>query len=130
MSRDTAGGQRAAAASNRVVVGPTEPIPVIAPEGELDMATAPALKRQLTEFLRGDHRGVVIDLSAVTFIDSTAVGVMVGAQRALPEGQRLALVCSDPAVLRIFEITGLDGVFAIYPTAEAALQWVEGSESA
>jgi anti-sigma B factor antagonist len=118
MSRNAGGAERAAS---------TAKAGVIAAEGELDMARAPELKRRLVEFLRGNDDGVVVDLSKVTFIDSTAVGVLVGVQRALPQGRRLALVCTEPAVLRIFEITGLDGAFAIYPTVKGALEWVERS---
>jgi anti-sigma B factor antagonist len=102
---------------------------VIAAEGDLDLASAPALKRRLLEFLRGTDDGVVVDLTKVTFIDSTAVGVLVGTQRGLPRGRRLALACANSDVLRIFEITGLDGAFAIYSTVEEALEWVEGSSS-
>ena len=128
MSRN--GADRAAATSTETDGGrlPGRPA-VVAAEGDLDMATAPALKRRLLEFLRGSDDGVVVDLTKVTFIDSTAVGVLVGTQRALPRGRRFALACADPAVLRIFEITGLDGAFAIYATVEEALEWVEAAPS-
>jgi anti-sigma B factor antagonist len=130
MHSNTGGTERAARSSTGAgharVAGTAA---VIATDGELDMATAPALKRRLLEFLRGTDDGVGVDLTKVTFIDSTAVGVLVGTQRALPRGRRLALVCANPDVLRIFEITGLDGAFAIYSTVEEALEWVEGSPS-
>jgi anti-sigma B factor antagonist len=62
-----------------------------------------------------------VDLSATTFMDSTALGVLVGVNRSLSAGARLAIVCSRASLLRIFELSGVDGVFAISATLEQAL---------
>ena len=65
---------------------------------------------------------VVVDLSEATFIDSTTLGVLVGGVKRLrPSGGSLALVCTDQNIQKIFEITGLDRVFPIHETREAAL---------
>src|SRR5437660_12678829 len=77
-------------------------------EGDLDLASAPGLKRALADLQAAGSRHVVVDLSRVSFIDSTALGVLVGAQRALDPGVRLAIACAEENVLRIFELTGLD----------------------
>jgi anti-sigma B factor antagonist len=73
---------------------------------------------------------VVVDFTDTTFIDSTTLGVLVGGVKRLRanDGQ-LALVCSDRNITKIFEITGLDRVFAIYPTREAALGPVESASA-
>ena len=63
----------------------------------------------------------MIDLSATTFMDSTALGVLVGVNRSLDDGTHLAIVCTEPNVLRIFELSGMDGVFAIFGELEQAL---------
>ncbi len=73
---------------------------------------------------------LIVDLSSVVFIDSTALGVLVGAQRAMDEGFHLAIVCAEENVLRIFELTGLDGMFEIVPTLDDALEFVRGSAAA
>ena len=99
-------------------------------EGDLDLASAPNLKWALADVQRAESRHVVVDLSRVGFIDSTALGVLVGAQRALDPGVRLAIACAEENVLRIFELTGLDGMFEIVPTLQDALGFVQGSTTA
>ncbi len=103
---------------------------VISVEGDLDLASAPDLKWALGDLQAAGARHVVVDLSGVTFIDSTALGVLVGAQRALDPGIRMAVACRDENVLRIFELTGLDCMFEIVPTLEQALEFVHGSTTA
>ena len=82
----------------------------------------PEFKQQLLEVIEQGGRDVIVDLSNTTFIDSTTLGVLVGGVKRLRtnEGQ-LSLVCSDRNITKIFEITGLDRVFAIHPTLDAAL---------
>jgi anti-sigma B factor antagonist len=96
---------------------------VVTPVGELDAYTAPELREQLHGFAREESVDLlVIDLSRVTFLDSSALGVLVGALRRMREREReLCLVEPRPAVRRIFEITLLDRAFTFSPTVEAAL---------
>jgi len=94
---------------------------VISIDGELDLSTAPRLKWMLIETLQAGHSRLVVDLSLATFMDSTALGVLVGVKRSLDAGARLAIVCTRPEVLKIFELSGLDGAFAIFPTLDEAL---------
>jgi anti-sigma B factor antagonist len=95
---------------------------VIALSGEVDLYTAPEFKQQLLEVIGDGGKDVVVDFSGTTFIDSTTLGVLVGGVKRL-RGQdgRLSLVCSDRNITKIFEITGLDRVFTIYPTRDEAL---------
>jgi anti-sigma B factor antagonist len=94
---------------------------VISVEGELDLSTAPRLKWMLLDCLQGDGGQVVADLSRVTFMDSTALGVLVAVQRKLAVDARLAIVCTSENVLQIFEFSGIDSAFAIFPTLDEAL---------
>jgi anti-sigma B factor antagonist len=103
---------------------------VLSVEGELDLSSAPELKWALAEVQSSGPRHVVVDLSRVSFIDSTALGVLVGAQRSLRPGVRLAIACTEENVMRIFELTGLDGMFEIVSTLEDALEYVKGSATA
>jgi anti-sigma B factor antagonist len=109
---------------------PAHDTSLLAVEGDLDLASAPSLKWALADVQAAESRHVVVDLSGVGFIDSTALGVLVGAQRALDPGVRLAIACSEENVLRIFELTGLDGMFEIVPTLQDALGFVQGSTTA
>jgi len=99
---------------------------VVAVKGELDLTTAPRLKWMLHDLLEAGRENHVVDLTETTFMDSTALGVLVGVNRSLGEGMRLVLVCSRPNVLKIFELSGMDGVFTIVPTLDEALQRARG----
>jgi anti-sigma B factor antagonist len=99
---------------------------VISIEGELDLATAPRLKWMLIDALEAGHEELVVDLSSATFIDSTALGVLVGVNRGLGVDARMAIVCARPNVLKIFEFSGLDGVFVIFSTVDEALAYTRG----
>jgi len=94
---------------------------VISVEGELDLATAPQLKWMLMDALEEGHSHLLLDLSLSTFMDSTALGVLVGVNRSLGAGGALAIVCANPNLLKIFELSGMDGAFAISATLEDAL---------
>jgi len=102
---------------------------VISVEGELDLSTAPSLKWMLVDSLETGGSRLVVDLSLVTFIDSTALGVLVGVTRRLDLGARLAIVCALPKVLKIFQFSGLDGAFAIFPTLDEALVYARGHKA-
>ena len=94
---------------------------VIGLTGDIDLYTAPELKSELNRLIDAGARRIVVDLTAATFIDSTTLGVLLGAlKRFRPSGGELALVCSDPNIRRVFEITLLDRVFAIFETREGA----------
>ena len=101
---------------------------VISLAGEVDLYTAPEFKQQLLEVIGQGAKHVVVDFSDTTFIDSTTLGVLVGGVKRLRtnEGQ-LSLVCSDRNITKIFEITGLDRVFTIYPTRSEAIEQIQSS---
>lgn len=98
-------------------------------EGELDLFTAPSLKQMLVDALHAGSSRIVVDLSLVTFIDSTTLGVLVGVTRRLDDGARLAVVCTRPNVRKIFEFSGLDGTFALFSTLDEALAHAQGNEA-
>jgi anti-sigma B factor antagonist len=101
---------------------------VISLAGEVDLYTAPEFKQQLLDAIAQGARHVVVDFSDTTFIDSTTLGVLVGGVKRLRtnDGQ-LSLVCNDRNITKIFEITGLDRVFTIYPTRDEALEQIGSS---
>jgi anti-sigma B factor antagonist len=90
--------------------------------GEADLYTAPELKQALSRLIDDGAHSVLVDLSRTTFLDSTTLGVLMGAVRKLrPRGGQIAISCSDPNICKIFEITLLDRIFAIFATNEAAI---------
>ena len=92
-------------------------IVTVAVAGEVDLHTAPVLKQSLTQAIDHGGRRVLVDLSRASFIDSTTLGVLMGAVKRLrPAGGELAIACSDPNIRKIFAITLLDRIFDIFDT--------------
>lgn len=89
--------------------------------GDLDVYTAPRLKEALDDVMAaGGH--LVLDLSEVHFIDSTALAVLVTAyQEARGASAGFRLVVDDPYLLKIFRITGFDGLFPIFAQVNEAV---------
>jgi anti-sigma B factor antagonist len=100
---------------------PDGDVPVIAVSGEIDVATAPQLRETLQGVISRGKTTIVLDLLGVTFLDSTALGVLVGAlKRCRDAGGDLQVVVAEPRILKIFEITGLTSVFTIVDSESAA----------
>jgi anti-sigma B factor antagonist len=98
--------------------------------GELDLFGVPDLKRRLTELIERDVRCVAVDLSGVSFLDSTALGAILGGMRRLrARGGELAIVNLSPSISQLLQITGLDQMIAITPTLEEALALLADSRS-
>src|SRR3954447_3208242 len=95
---------------------------VLLPKGEIDAVTAPQLGMRLLGLAEEGKTGVVVDLSRVTFMDSTGLGVLLNAVRALASRRgKLVLVCPNERVLRPFQVTGLVDRMSISRSREAAL---------
>jgi anti-sigma B factor antagonist len=89
--------------------------------GEVDVYTSPVLKERLIEAAEGGCRVMIVDLDQVGFIDSSGLGVLVGALRRLREqGGEMHVVCTREQILKIFRITGLDKVFPIFASMDQA----------
>ncbi len=98
--------------------------------GEVDLATAPELKEALTEVIESGARGVLVDLSDATFIDSTTLGVLMGAVRRMRQrGGELAIACNDPNIRKIFEITLLDRVFNIFDFPAPGIEHLRSADT-
>src|SRR3954447_2372573 len=105
---------------DRVVDGDTH---VVAVTGEIDLFTAPEFKLRVSAPIDAGRTHVVIDLTATTFIDSSSLGVLIGAHRRLRrQGGRLVVVCTSDAIAKTFRITGLDSVFTIVGSLEEAVK--------
>ncbi len=93
-------------------------------QGEVDVYTAPQLKEAIIELIESGCPRILVDLEGVGFIDSSGLGVLVGGlRRAKERDGAIRLVCTREHVLKIFRITGLDKVFAIFPDAEGAREF-------
>lgn len=89
--------------------------------GELDHHTAHLLTRAV-EDAPFDSRGVILDLSGLTYCDSTGITVLITAyQRSQTTGSPLSLAGVHPDQMRVFQVVGLDQVFTFHPSTEAAV---------
>ena len=95
---------------------------VVTVEGEIDIFTAPEFKERISGAIDAGREVVVVDLAATTFIDSSSLGVLIGAHRRLKlRGGTLVVVCDNDAIVKTFRITGLDGVFTLVGSLDDAL---------
>jgi anti-sigma B factor antagonist len=95
---------------------------VVALTGEVDLYTCPEFKQELLRVIADGATLVVVDLTGTTFIDSTALGVLIrGVERLRQKDGKLCVVVVDPNIAKIFEVTGLNRVFSVYDSREEAL---------
>ena len=84
-------------------------------QGEIDVYTAPKLREKLIELVSEGSYDVIVNLEGVDFLDSTGLGVLVGAlKRVKAHDGSLSLVCTQDKLLKIFKTTGLTKVFPIH----------------
>lgn len=91
--------------------------------GDLDAFTASILRDRLQSAIADGAQRFVLDLRQVTFIESVALGVIIAAHKHLGSVDKSLCVVLDPrqgSIRKVFRVTGLDGVFPIHPTPEAA----------
>lgn len=94
---------------------------VISVGGDLDVVGAPQVRSSIMRTVADGATELIVDLSKVDFVDSFGLGVLVGAlKRIRGVDGRFVLVLNEPRVLKVFEITGLDKVFDIADSLEAA----------
>jgi len=95
----------------------TADLPVVVLQGEVDLAAAPALREQIDSILASGQSTIVIDLLDATFLDSTALGVLVGGlEECRDAGGELHLIVVEPRILKVLQITGLADSFPIHST--------------
>jgi anti-sigma B factor antagonist len=100
---------------------PGAPFHVVAASGELDLVAAPALRELLEQLAELGQVELIVDLSEVTFVDSTTIGVLTGRLRSLrAAGGSMTLVCSHSHVLRTIEVAGVRRYFDVYATLSEA----------
>lgn len=98
---------------------------IVAVAGEVDIFTAPELKKAIATAIDGGAHQIVVDLTETRFLDSTALGVLIGAVKRLrPLEGRLVIVNTEPSTAKTFEITGLDQIFTIVPSRDAAIETI------
>lgn len=97
-------------------------------QGEIDVYTSPRVKEAIHEQLDQGRSRLIINLEEVKYIDSTGLGVLIGALKKIRDNKtendsdgRIILVCTNPQIKKIFNITGLVKIFEISDSEEDAL---------
>src|SRR5690606_34434997 len=94
---------------------------VVEVSGEIDVSTAPMLREGIGDLVAEGHTEIVVDLRGIRFMDSTGLGVLVGALKKVRSlGGNLELVIDQDNVLKVFKVTGLTRVFTIHDTFDTA----------
>jgi anti-sigma B factor antagonist len=94
---------------------------LIAPHGELDLAGAPRLREALSDALSEGRVYLLMDLRSVTFIDSTGLGVLVGAgKKAYGLGGSMRIVCDNPRISKLLALSGISRSLPVLVTFEEA----------
>lgn len=101
---------------------------MVSPDGALDLGSAPSLKRTLAELVGTGSTRIVVDLSRVTFMDSTALGVLLGIGRRLGRDGVLVVAAASPQVRQLFELTALNRTIQMFPTVELAIGALRGAD--
>lgn len=96
-------------------------IAVVAAAGVVDMLTAPQLEEALRKAVGNKPEGLVVDLTAVEFLASAGMGVLVAAHDAADEGTRFCVVADGPATSRPLKLVGIADIVPLYPTLDEAL---------
>lgn len=104
---------------------------VLVVAGEVDLFTAPDLRRAAADAIDDGARRLVIDLTDTTFLDSTGLGVLIGiAKRVRPAGGDVVIVNTEPSTATTFAITGIDGVLTVVETRHEALEELRSTRAA
>jgi anti-sigma B factor antagonist len=91
--------------------------------GEIDVYTSPKVKDAISALIDGAHYNLVINLENVRYIDSTGLGVLIGGLKRVREhGGSVNLVCTNPQIKKIFDITGLVKIFGIFDDEPGAMK--------
>lgn len=94
---------------------------MIALQGDLDLTSAPRLRWALFDLADSGRRRIVVDLSPATFMDSTALGVLLSFRRTLAPDGVLLVAAPNAAILKLFEVTHVDQNLDLFPTVDAAI---------
>lgn len=96
---------------------------LVRPNGRMDVESSPAVRQAIIDLAGQGYRRVLVDLQAVSFMDSSGLSALVSGMKILrQEGGELCLCNANAQVQTALRLTMLDQVFLIYPTLEAALQ--------
>jgi anti-sigma B factor antagonist len=101
---------------------------VVKVQGEVDVYTAPMMKEEVQRSIDAGLTRVVVDLSGVAYMDSSGLGVLIGAlKRAREGGGDLIVSAPNARITRIMDVTGLGRIFNVHTATDGALKSLKGT---
>jgi anti-sigma B factor antagonist len=101
--------------------------PTVALSGQLNITTAPGVRRVLMKHVRGEGPELLVDLSGLEFMDTSGLATLIETHIKCEEhGGRLVLFGLQPLISEVFDVTRVSDLFSIHPTEQQALDALEG----
>jgi len=102
-------------------------VTIIQLTGELDAYTSARFREVMVDAIEGGGENLIVSMADVEYIDSSGLGALVGGlKRSSERNGRIVIVCAQPQVRKVFEITGLEKVFALYNDEDEAVRALGG----
>jgi len=106
----------------QIVVRKNSDISIIELSGEVDAYTSARFREVMVEIIEDGGANLIVSMRKVEYIDSSGLGALVGGlKRASERNGRILIVCDQPQVRKVFEITGLEKVFPLYDEEQEAV---------
>lgn len=97
--------------------------PIIDLSGEVDAYTSARFREAMVDLIDAGAASLIVSMMKVEYIDSSGLGALVGGlKRSTERGGRIVIVCDNPQIRKVFEITGLEKVFPLYEAEADALK--------
>jgi anti-sigma B factor antagonist len=98
-------------------------VPIIDLVGEVDAYTSARFREAMVDLIESGAANLIVSMMKVEYIDSSGLGALVGGlKRSSEHGGRIVIVCDNPQIRKVFEITGLEKVFPLYDAEEEAIK--------
>ena len=96
---------------------------IISVEGDIDLYSSPQVRKEIIELTNAKTKGIIVNLSGVTYMDSSGVATLVEGLQLVKDYKGILLMCDVKGVVHdVFELSRLDKVFNIYQTEEDAVK--------
>ena len=105
----------------------SDDVQIIRPQGRLDSTSSPALEKQALDVIDGGGRLLLLDFADLNYISSAGLRVALAvAKRMSGAGGKLALCSLNPQIAEVFEMSGVNTILDIHPSAESATARLRG----
>jgi anti-sigma B factor antagonist len=96
-------------------IGAEKAVKIVKVDGEIDIHVAPQLKNEILNMMQENGLQMLLDLQGVSYLDSYSLGVFVTLRKRIRElDGNLSIMCSNPRIVRLFEITQLNKIFTFF----------------